>query len=83
LDNRVKITNLPERCIVSIYTVNGTLVRRFSKDSPQTYLEWDLNNQFNIPISSGLYVIHINAPGVGEKFVKWFGAMRPIDLDTF
>jgi hypothetical protein len=83
LDNRVKITNLPERCIVSIYTVNGTLIRRFSKDSPQTYLEWDLNNQFNIPISSGLYVIHVNAPGVGEKFVKWFGAMRPIDLDTF
>jgi len=30
-----------------------------------------------------MYVFHIEAPGVGETYVKWFGAMRPIDLDTF
>ena len=32
---------------------------------------------------SGLYILHINAPGVGEKIIKWYGALRPIDLDTF
>jgi hypothetical protein len=25
----------------------------------------------------------VNVPGVGEKVVKWFGVLRPIDLDTF
>jgi hypothetical protein len=83
LDNRVKITNLPNRCIVSIYTVNGTLIRRFDKDSPETFLEWDLKNSANIPIASGMYVIHVEVENVGEAYVKWFGSMRPVDLDTF
>jgi len=32
LDTRVRITNLPSRCVVSIYTLNGTLVRQFKRD---------------------------------------------------
>ncbi len=83
LDNRVKIVNLPDNCVVKIYSINGTLVRTFSKDNNLTYLEWDLKNQASIPISSGVYLIHVNAPGIGEKVIKWFGAMRPIDLNAF
>ncbi len=82
-DNRVKFTNLPEKCEIKIYTVNGTLVRRFTKDSPQTYLDWDLKNQAGIPVASGLYIIHVNVEGVGEKILKWFGVMRPVDLDSY
>jgi hypothetical protein len=82
-DNRVKFTNLPEKCEIKIYTVNGTLVRRFTKDSPQTYLDWDLKNQAGIPVASGLYIIHVNVDGVGEKILKWFGVMRPVDLDSY
>ena len=29
-----------------------------------------------------LYVIHVKT-NEGEKVLKWFGALRPIDLDTF
>lgn len=83
IDTRVKITNLPQRATISIFTLNGTLIRRFKKDDPLTSLDWDLKNQANIPIASGLYIIHIDVPGVGEKVLKWFGVMRPIDLDTF
>ncbi len=83
LDNRIKITNLPERCTVSIYTVNRTLVRRFGKDDSNTYLEWDLKNYAGIPIAGGVYLIHVNAPGVGEKVIKWFGTLRPVDLNAF
>jgi hypothetical protein len=32
LDNRVRIVNLPSKCTVSIYTMNGTLVRKFKRD---------------------------------------------------
>ena len=42
-----------------------------------------LKNDYGIPIASGLYIIHVNAPGIGEKIIKWFGALRPIDMDTF
>jgi hypothetical protein len=83
LDNRVKITNLPGRATISIFTVGGTLVRKLKKDDNMTSIDWDLKNDFGIPIASGLYIIHINAPGVGEKTIKWFGSLRPIDLDTF
>lgn len=83
LDNRVKITNLPQDCKISIYTSNGTLVRTYDKGDPKTSLDWDMKNQSGITISSGIYIIHVNVPGVGEKVIKWFGVLRPIDLDTF
>jgi hypothetical protein len=83
LDNRVKFTNLPEKCTIRIYTVSGTLIRKFTKDSPETSMDWDLKNQAGIPIASGLYIVHVNVDGVGEKILKWFGVMRPIDLDAY
>jgi hypothetical protein len=82
LDNVIKLVNLPERCEIKIYTVNGTLVRMFKKDDPFTSLDWDLKNQFNIPISSGIYLIHIKSDEC-EKVLKWFGVIRPPDLDQF
>lgn len=83
LDNRVKITNLPRKCTVSIYSTNGSLIRQFTKDEAGTAIEWDLKNYAGIPISGGVYLIHVKADGVGEKIVKWFGTLRPIDLNAF
>lgn len=83
LDNRVKITNLPRRCTVTIYSTNGSLIRQFTKDEASTSIEWDLKNYAGIPISGGVYIIHVKADGVGEKIVKWFGSLRPIDLNSF
>ena len=102
-DSRVRITNLPSKCTVKIYTMNGVLIRTFRRDvSGQEdlyvlntggndikqsqripYLDWDLKNQNNITVASGLYIFHIDAPGVGEKVVKWFGVMRPLDVQNY
>lgn len=83
LDNIVKITNLPPRCDINVYMTNGTLVRSISKDNTLTFVEWDLKNDFNVPIASGIYLVHINNPGVGEKVLKWMGTLRPVDLNAF
>ena len=83
LDNRVRITNLPDVCTVKIYSLDGTLIRKFTKDSEITSIDWDLKNTSGIPISSGMYLVHVDAPGVGETVVKWFGSMRPVDLNSF
>jgi hypothetical protein len=80
LDVKVKITNLPERCTVKIYSTNGKLVRTFKKDSPVTSLDWDLTNQKAIPVASGVYLIHVDVPEVGEVIVKFFGGVRQVDL---
>ena len=94
LDNRVRFTNLPPKCDISIYTLDGVLIRKFSTDNssvtvsssskyPLTYLDWDLKNQKGVPVASGVYLIHVNGYELGEKVMKWFGILRPIDLDTF
>ena len=83
IDNIVKITNLPEICTISIFTPSGTLIRQYRKDNSMTYLEWDLKNAYDLPIASGVYIIHIDAGDLGEKIVKWFGALRPVDLNAF
>ncbi len=100
LDNRIKIVNLPSRCTVTIFTLNGTLVRKFVRDvdddnsqggdisdlknpNLETAIDWDLKNHKGVTVASGLYLINVNAPGLGERTIKWFGVLRPIDLNTF
>lgn len=83
LDTRVKIINLPPKCTITIYALNGTLVRRLRKDDPSSFIDWDMKNTAQVPVSSGIYLIHIDAGALGERTLKWVGVMRPIDLDTF
>src|SRR5690606_21921159 len=99
VDNRIRITNLPNKCTIKIFTINGTLVRTLARDvSGQEdeylssdikqsqhvpYMEWDLKNDKSISVASGLYLFHIDAPGIGEKTLKWFGIMRPLDVQSY
>ena len=82
LDNRAKITNLPERCKIRIYNTSGKLIRAFDKGSPISSLDWDLKNEEGIPIGSGVYLIHVDVPDVGERIVKFFAGMRQPDLEN-
>jgi hypothetical protein len=82
LDNRIKITNLPEQCQIRIYTANGKLVRNIKKDSPLTFQDWDLTNHAGIPVAGGIYLIHVEVPNVGERVLKAFIAMRMVDLQN-
>jgi hypothetical protein len=83
LDSRIKITNLPEKCTIRIYNVGGSLIRTLTKDDPLTSIDWDLKNINGVPIAGGVYIIHVDVPEVGEKVIKWFGALRPPDLTNF
>jgi len=82
IDTRVKIVNLPDQCTVTIYNVSGKLIRQFKKDNPVTSIDWDLKNTIGVPIASGVYLIHVEVPGIGERIVKFFGGMRQVDLET-
>ncbi|UKN03564.1 T9SS C-terminal target domain-containing protein [Paracrocinitomix mangrovi] len=90
IDNRVKITNLPERCTVTIFNMQGALIRSFEKDDPITSLDWNLKNHAGVPIAGGLYLIHVKLPitadngdvSYEERILKWYGALRTPDLDN-
>lgn len=83
IDNRVKFTNLPQKVQISIYTLDGALVRRIDKDDETTYVDWNMQNNAGVPVASGLYIMHIDAGDLGEKVLKWMGVMRELDLDSF
>lgn len=94
IDNYVKLTNLPKKCIIKIYTVNGQLVKTFDKDETDdthsTELLWDLKNDAEVPISSGAYIIHVEAElnvdgatTMASTTVKFMAIIKPVDLDTF
>lgn len=83
IDSRVKITNLPPDCTITIFDMAGNLIRKINKSDEFTYYEWDLKNNSNVPIASGLYLIHVKAPNLGEKVVRWYGIMHAVDLDTY
>ncbi|WP_294674338.1 T9SS type A sorting domain-containing protein, partial [uncultured Fluviicola sp.] len=82
IDTRVKIVNLPDQCTVTIYNVSGKMIRQFKKDNQVTTIDWDLKNTIGVPIASGVYLIHVEVPGIGERIVKFFGGMRQVDLET-
>jgi hypothetical protein len=73
-DNYVRIINLPKICEISIYTASGNLVRKVTKNDSNSFWSWDLNDKNGNKIANGMYIIHIDIPGVGEKTLKWFGS---------
>lgn len=84
--NVIKITNLPAKCTVTIYSLDGKFIRQYNRDevyAPYMQiapdLEWDLKNNKGIPVASGVYLIQVQAPGMGERTIKWFGIARQFD----
>ncbi len=83
-DTRIRIINLPARADINVYTLDGILVRRLSKSDPGvSFLDWDLRNSAGLPIAGGMYLIHVKAEGIGEKVIKWFGSLRPLDVTQY
>jgi len=66
--NEEPFTNIPGRAFTAVEN------RNFAPD-----IRWDLTNGRQIPISSGVYLIHVDAPGLGERVIKWFGINRQFD----
>ncbi len=69
----IHFTHLPAKCTIRIFTINGELVDKIEHDSPvdNGTAYWDLMTKDNLTISYGIYVYHVDAPGVGEKVGKF------------
>ena len=82
-DRRTRFTNMPQTATIRIYTVSGTLIRTLYKDGPGTSLDWSLTTDSNLPVASGMYFIHIDVPGVGEKVMKFGVINRETNINVF
>ena len=47
-----------------IFNVAGTMVHSFQKSTNSQYQKWNMRNSNDFPLSSGVYVIHIDMPGL-------------------
>ena len=80
----VKFTHLPERCTIRIFTLAGELIRTLEKNDPSTsQLSWDIETASSLPVSSGVYIFHVDAPGFGTHVGKVVVFMEKERLNTF
>ncbi|MDE2847223.1 MAG: hypothetical protein OXO51_10990 [Gemmatimonadota bacterium] len=69
----VKFFNMPVPSRVTVFDAAGLLVDQFSLPTSKTtggVDEWDLKNKSNVPVSSGLYIIVIEAEIGGVNYTK-------------
>ena len=75
---RIKFMHVPPRCTIRIFTVGGHLVRvleHYEGENdelpPEALLNgtvtWDLMSEDGLTVSYGVYLYHLEAPGIGEK----------------
>ena len=66
----VTFNNLPDNVTVNIYSLSGVLVRTLEKSDPSSILRWDLENESDLRVASGMYIALISNPEFGEKVLK-------------
>ncbi len=103
VDNVIKVVNLPSKCDVNIYSIDGRFIRQYKvsqdytaetrsgiarlgafgsgdiENQITTSVNWDLKNSANVPVASGVYLIHVVVPEVGERVLKSFIINRAFD----
>jgi len=80
----VTINHLPQRATIRVFNLAGVLVQTITKDDPSQFTRWNLNNQSNLPVASGLYIAYIDMPDLGAtKILKIAIIQEQQILDRF
>ena len=72
LDRRVMFSHLPTEgpATIRIFALDGTLVRTIKhNDMGSQHTYWDMKNNFELPVASGMYVAHVETNS-GDKILK-------------
>jgi hypothetical protein len=72
-ERKIEFKNLPSPSTIRIYTVTGQLVKTLYKepDPSDGSLPWDMISEDGAEVAYGLYIYHVDAPGVGEHIGKF------------
>ncbi len=79
----LKFTHLPEEVTIRIFNLAGQLIKTLYKNSPINELQWNLRNEANLRVASGMYIAHVEAPGIGEKVLKFAIVQREERIDRY
>jgi hypothetical protein len=79
----VTFNHLPANATIRIFNLAGVLIQTIVKNDPGQFARWDLNNQSNLPVASGLYIAYIDMPGLTTKILKIAIIQEQQILDRF
>ncbi len=72
-ERRIYFMNLPPECTIRIYTITGALVQTLTHsagvDNGQE--PWDLTTRDGMDVAYGVYLYHVEAPGVGTTIGRF------------
>lgn len=72
-ERRIYFTHLPKEATIRIYTISGDHVTTLLHNSSilEGELSWDLTSKEGLEIAPGMYIFHVDAPGIGKKIGKF------------
>jgi len=70
---KIDFIHLPQKCTIRIFTIRGYLVDTIEHDDTiyDGSESWDVLNKDGSEIAYGVYIYHVDAPGVGQKIGKF------------
>jgi hypothetical protein len=75
-ERRIEFRAIPLGSVIRIYTVRGTLVETLRQDgTEQGFVAWNLRTRDNLDVAPGLYLFHVEAPGL-ESHVGKFAVIK-------
>ncbi|UCE20192.1 MAG: hypothetical protein JSV84_07615 [Gemmatimonadota bacterium] len=72
-ERKVYFIHLPSRATIRIYSISGHLVDTIEHEGTMDdgSEPWDLVSQDGMDIAYGVYIYHVDAPGIGQKIGKF------------
>lgn len=68
---KLQFRNLPPQCTIRIYTLIGELVDKIEKNDASSFSDWRLLSYEGQRLAYGVYIYHVDVPGVGEKIGRF------------
>jgi hypothetical protein len=63
----ITFNHLPRKAIIKIYSLSGSLVKTIKKDDDSQFARWNLLNDNNVTVASGMYIACIEMPEIKTK----------------
>lgn len=71
ISKELQFHNLPPVCTIRVYTIAGEHIATIEHTNGTPLEKWNLQSSNGQEIAFGVYVFHIDAPGIGESIGKF------------
>ena len=72
-ERRIDFRNLPPQCTIRIFTMSGRQVKVINHASTrdESIASWNLQSEDGLDVAYGVYIYHVEAPGIGERIGRF------------